>query len=290
MQLRKILIFSLGILSSVSSYAQEQSLYPAVATIYSYESSFVNAAAIADTGHYEVDLVNKFRASNRGNVGHFAMTAGLTLRKDARVHGLNLVVVSDKEGPYINRNKGYLNYALQLPLTSTAALYSGISVGFSSTYINASSATTVNNFTVPDANLGVGFKNKHMLLGVTMMQALNNSVLPEITSLRLTRYYHFFGNYGFTPSTKVRVEAALFYRLFQDLENQLNAAATVTYNKMAGLRLVGHSQRGFSFFADFTIPRLNNQYAVTLGYNTGWGALQPTLHQSVEVGLALVVF
>lgn len=287
---RKIGIFCIILWTVLQSSAQERSLYPVVATLYTYENTFVNPAFIADTGKYHVDVVNKFRSSNRGNVGHLGMNGGLYLRNNDRAHSINLIFLSDKEGPYINRNKGYLHYATSVTFSTKTSLYAGIALGFSSTYINAVSASTVNNYIVPDANVGLGIRSGGLDFSVTMMQVLNNKVLPDISELQLTRYYHAQANYHFAMGREVELELAAFYRYFNDLDDHLNMSVKASYKDQIGIQLLQHTQRGFSFFGELTFASFKNHYNVTLGYNTGWGAELPLLHQSFEVGGSVVLF
>lgn len=280
----QLVFFSL--LTFFLAKGQQYSLYPQLNSTFQQQKVWINPAFVSEAGNYNLNFQKHFRTVNRGQAGLYFFDAGTWIRKDSMAHGFRVLVVNEKEGPYISRPRAYFNYAFSRQLTYHWALYSGASFGFFSTFISAATATSNSNFMLPDGNIGFGIKNKRLDVGFSIMQAFDNEI-AELSNVKLSRYYHYHWSYKQPIASDFIVELSGFYRQFLDLKNQLTTSLEVNYKSQLGMGSLYHTLTGVSFYFNYSGEVNQTNYSLFLTYNSGLTAASRKLSQSMEMGLGL---
>lgn len=265
---------------------QLYSLYPQLNSTFQQQKVWVNPGYVSEEGSYNLNFQTHFRTVNRGQAGLYFFDGGTWIRKDSMAHGFRVLVSNEKEGPYISRPRAYFNYTQLRKLTRQWSLYSGVSVGFFSTFITASTATSNNNFMLPDGNIGVGIKNHRLDAGISIMQVFDNEI-EVLRNIKLSRYYHYHITYSQPLNDVFTVSLSGFYRHFLDLKNQLTTSLEANYKNQLGMGMLYHSLNGVSFYFHYSGEVYQTNYSLFLTYNSGVTAASRKLSQSMEMGLGL---
>lgn len=287
--IKKALILSFLCLT-LWSYGQVNSIYPDVVTSYKGQEVWINPSSSMDTSQYYANMVANYRAGNRGNVGLYQLDAGvhfLSGNKNNQV--IRVLFSSEKEGPYISKPRGYINYGFRLALNKKLSLSSGIAYGFSSNNIQVAQVSNVNSYFVQDGAFGLELTTSKWGIGAAMMHVFNNQISEQVDSIRLNRFYHINAFQLINFNQQMRLELRGFYRLFSDLNNQLLVNALFYPLPEFGFGGSYFSRKGMSFSSYFQMTLRKTTCQLFMSYNSGWMAEVPAFARSFELGMKLWV-
>jgi hypothetical protein len=266
--------------------AQNQSLYPDNFLNSSTVKTWVNPSLIvSDSVDYEVNLASKNRINTLGNVAINQLDAGLFFGKLKYNQQLKVLLLNEKEGPYISRPRAYFNYAIRLPINKETELALGTSFGFASSFIDASAISSNSNFLAPDASLGISMRHNNLELGLSSMQFLNNTITSEVYAQKLRRYYHLHSSYTFVLQNNYALKVLGLYRYYSDLANQYNLGLVVQKRELFEAGALYQNINGFSAFAQYSFVFDKQKINCGLTYNTGLFSVSRTVNQGFELAI-----
>jgi hypothetical protein len=183
--------FLLAIACCIVSFTHAQvDLYPASYGTITEVRALYNPALINTSGRYTLFLGNQFFPGNYSQLENHVFIGSINLSPDTgrNRNNLGLKLVSEKEGEFIVRPKAYLSYAWHTAIVKDYHLSAGIHLGFAGYIFKPTNVSAEGSAFAPDADVGIGFYNEGLVVGISLNQALNSILTPKVFSFRYRRF------------------------------------------------------------------------------------------------------
>jgi hypothetical protein len=276
-------VLSILILMPIGALCQQNALFPDAFGVNFNNLALVNTWHVPDSGKADFTGAYKYRTGPFSKIATYSFTAAVVARKqNRRAHVLRLVFFNQKEGPYIQKPRAYLNYVYQIAINEYTSLSAGVALGFASVYFSAPSSTAAGSITLPDGALGLGLKRKNFSIGASSLQVFNAHGTPLTGDIHLNRYYHFFMSDEKELSPYCRIKGYLLWGLIKNNQRR-DAALAFVFRDALSLGGVFHYKQGFSFFSSFQSNVGKNVFLLSLAYNTSLFTSASSLQNSMEL-------
>ncbi len=284
----------IGIVISVCCFSplmgQNNLLYPEMFAGFFNHQPLINPSFQQDTGRIAVAASLKSRMGVFKSIATYyaSLDRNFITRKNTG-HTLRVLFYNEKEGPYIEKPRGYIGYAYRLHLSRQTVFAAGVSAGFAQIAFTAPSATATGTTTLPDASIGVFLKRKQLKAGVSSMQFFNNSSTASNFSVQLGRYYNFFAAAEKELGYRWKLNAYLFYSLLPAYKDHGDLALLVSYKNIFSFGTSARYRQGMSFFAGLNINTGGSIVVVNFAYSTPFLAGSTSLNNSFELSPAYIL-
>ena len=225
--------------------------YPVNLSQYLQQPSFQSPAAIVATNKWETSLTSRRNLGFwRNNHTYFAQGA-FRIQKDeqSNFHGLGVAMYYDKEGAYLKRYRGYLQYAYHLKLSKKYTLSGGLSLGLMSYQVGNADydGGTASCF---DGTLGFMFYGNGLYISANIAQLPQSKVQPIYEITVLSRYYQFLAGKDFKLNNELELRTNLNTKIYSSKDPDIYGQAGIRWNETLGL---------------YGIYKLKGQAAIMLG-------------------------
>lgn len=259
--------------------------------VFLSQKIFINPAIIErDSAAYTVQFASKVNTRAFGNVAIHQLNGGFQLRNKNKIQAIRIQVSGEKEGPYISKTSAYFNYVIKIPITQNAYLGMGASLGFTSSFVDASSVSIYSNYLLPDANFGLNLSRKKSSFGLSSFQAFNNSISGYNDFMRLSRYYQGVFETEKTLSLDYDLLFNSRLRYCTDIASQWSNSIEVKYQKAFGLGALYQTKKGMSAFLTCNQFVKEQEIQLLFAYNSGLFAKQASVFQSLELSLSMFLY
>lgn len=152
-------------------------------------------------------MASKFTTNNIGslNVAYSHFNIRLNELEQGGKQQLGISFYNDQEGSFLTRTRGYLMYAIHIPLRDSLYIAGGLGAGGMNYTVKATQLTPGGSDFAPDINGGVWLYGQSFHLGLSINQALNSEVKPLQEITQLSRHYHFNAGKIFEISNHVQL-------------------------------------------------------------------------------------
>lgn len=238
----KVIYLGLSILASFSAGAQQESQFANSA----YNPFLLNPAAGGLTNVLNIESTTRFQWTGYSGSPRTIMLSGSapisfggtqgmdeynafrepffeapSVSAGSKKHVIGGRIINDAIGPFM-RTSVYGSYAIHLPLTKKINIGAGLGIGFSNfainqervllyheddvTYGNFLSNSSIQNYL--DANAGLVVYGDQFVVGLSMLQAINNKAVFSdiITESRFNRHYFLTAKYHVETDMDVAFE------------------------------------------------------------------------------------
>lgn len=210
--------------------------YPISFTQYSQQLPFLNPAALVSTNEWETSVSNRRNIGFwRNNQTYLAYGAFRIQPKRANnFHGLGLSLYYDKEGSYLKRYRGYMQYAYHIPLNDRWKISAGLSLGMMTYQVGNENyeGGSASNW---DGSLGLFLSGKTTYLGFTIAQLPQTNIQPIYETTVLARYYQLIMGKDFDLGEEYLWKNNVNCRFLQSQDADLYLQSGVLWNQMVGL-------------------------------------------------------
>ncbi len=286
----KIIALIISVLFFSPLMGQKNLLYPDMFAGFFNHQSLFNPAFQQDTGRAIFSASLKSRTGAFKNIATYYASIERTFMNEKKSgHTIRLFFFNEKEGPYIEKPRGYINYAYRLAVSDHTSLSSGASIGFTQLAYTAPSATATGSVTLPDASIGLYIKRKNLRAGISSMQLLNNSSSASNLSVKLGRYYNFFVAMEKPLGYSWKMNTYLLYRMLPVYNDNVDLALLLTFKNSFVLGSSARYKLGTSFFISFNIKTNNSLININFAYNTPLLSGITSLNNSYEISPSYII-
>jgi len=279
----RVIIFITLIFSVSELFAQKVSYYPDQYSLFFYNLPLVNPSYVEKSGKAAFNASYKARTGPFKKIATYAFTGDLIFRKaNESAHAGRVLVLSQKEGPYISRPSAYLNYAYLVPVSKETAIFAGVAVGFSGIYFSAPSASGAGSSILPDGSIGIGFRSRGFSAGLSSMQIFNSEAQPIQTAIVLKTYYNTFVSYEHDLDAYWKFYSYGLWRALPAARDDLNLALLLKFQETIGFGGVLRPGKGIAFFASLYPLEKKNTFSISAAYNSSFLSTLPSWHNSIE--------
>lgn len=183
------------VLIPIGAMAQDDNRVEQLPTNFSQFSniySYVNPASIGQFNRFELEMASQFASNNLGNFNvaytHFNMRLNELDQGGKQQVGVSFY--NDQEGVFLTRTRGYLMYAIHIPVGDSLFLAGGLGAGGMNYTVKATQLTPGSSDFAPDLNGGVWLYGNSYHFGLSVNQVLNSEVQPFQEITKLTRHFH----------------------------------------------------------------------------------------------------
>ncbi len=182
-------------LHSLSVLAQTEVLHrPRLMGVYDQVMPLYNPALAGQTQRYDIWSATQMLPGENYFSAHFHARFKRPVQPGTGSVG-GMTFFTEREGPILSKNAGYLLFARHQKISQSALLSAGVSVGLMSYTIgpnqSPSGSSLAGTSTAPDASLGISFWGEGFHVGVAMIYAFNSALQPNVEITRLSRHYNF---------------------------------------------------------------------------------------------------
>lgn len=274
-----ILVFNFS-----SAFGQSTNLYPETFAGFFNHQALLNPAFQKDTGKMAFTASIKARTGAfKGIATYYAALERNFMNEKNSGHTVRIIFYDEKEGPYIGKPRGYLNYAYRLVVANQTFVGAGAALGFTQVAFSAPSVSAAGTATMPDGSIGLYMKHKRKKIGVSWMQLFNNQSSPANVAVKLHRYYNFYGEIEKELNYAWNVKTALLFRLLPEYRDNLDLALLFSYKKTFLFGTSARYRYGMSFFVSFNVPAGNDLLSFNFVYNTPFFSNITNLNNSFEI-------
>lgn len=232
-------------MSSINGYAQTYAYsYPVPFTQFAQQLAFACPAATNATNTGEVLLATRRNTGFwRNNQTYLAYGAfRIAPNNSPNFHALGASLYYEKEGSFLQRYRGYLQYAYHVSLNTRWRASAGGSLGIM-TYQVGNDSYEGGAGNAVDGALSLFFTDKKTYIGATVGQLPENKVQPIQEITLLARYYQLLAGKTFDLNETYAVRTYLNSRWYTDRTPDLQAQAGLAWNQTIGLYGHYHWQR-----------------------------------------------
>ena len=263
---------------------QQNLLYPETFGGFFNHQSLINPAFQQDTGRIVISAAIKSRTGAFKNIAtYYASLERSFMNKKNTGHTLRLIFYNEKEGPYIEKPRGYFNYAYRLKLSEKIVLSAGAAIGFVQAAFTVPSATASGVATLPDAALGLNIGKRGVKFGVSSMQLLNNSSPYANFIVKLSRYYNFFLSTEKELNYSWKLKSYALYRLLPEYRDNVDLALLLSYKNILTFGSSARYKQGMSFFTSINLSSGSSIVTLSFAYNTPLLSSVTNLNNSFEI-------
>lgn len=276
-----VLLFLIGCIS----LARGQSpVYPDVFSGYFYNQAIVDPSYIPEEGNLLFSTYYKFRPGTFSDINTFMLSAEKIIRNRGQTtQAVRVFMLNERQGSYISKPSGYLNYAVQLALSSDLLLSVGTSLGFAE--LNFTAPSGGGSSIIPDGRLGISTRYKKISAGISSGQIFNSEGRPVSTLIQLNRFFNYHLETVHTLSPFLDFRTYFLWRSFPHLKDQYYLTGTFDYRKTAEAGLIFKFQRGLSLVGSVQVNREGNPLFVSFVYNSSFFSSVPVWNNSYEIGI-----
>jgi hypothetical protein len=252
--------------------------------------SLVNAAYVAEEGKISLNSGFRFRTGIFKKIATYSFSGDLAIRRPNRsVHVVRAIFFNEKDGPYIEKPRGYFNYVYQLPLSEETSIAAGIILGGAGIYFSAPSATAEGSVVLPDGAAGLDLKHKSIHLGISTFQIFNSRSSPVSAPIRFGRYYTMTlaAEKDISPTTTIKLNA--LYRLLPAAANELISAISFSFSDILMIGTSVNNLQGASFFITVKADREKERVVLSFAYDTPLIFSKASWANSIEITAAFVM-
>ena len=269
---------------------QNTVLYPEMFAGFHNHQSLFNPAFQQDTGRMAFSASIKSRMDAFKNIAtYYASLERNFMNERNGGHTVRLLFYNEKEGPYIEKPRGCLNYAFRIKLAEETFFSAGTAVGFTQVAFSAPSATATGTATLPDASAGLYFKRKYFRAGIASMQLLNRESSPASTFVKFGRYYTFSAGTEKEIGYAWKVKTTFLYRLLSTYKDNIDLALLLSYKDAFVIGASGRYQYGTSFFVSLNINTGNSLLCLHFAYNSPLFSGATALNNSIEISPSYIL-
>jgi type IX secretion system PorP/SprF family membrane protein len=257
----------------VASHAQlVVKAYPVSFTQYAEQLAVTQPAATAMNSKWEVTFNNRkntgFWRNNQTQLAYGAFR--IKGKKSKNFHGIGGYFYYDKEGNYLRRYRGYLQYAYHMALNKDWRLAGGLSVG-NMTYRVGSDDYDGGSSNTLDGSLGFMLYNPTFTLAANIAQLTENQVQPIFEKSVLARYYQLFVAKKWQANEDFSFPTNLNMRIMPGRDPDMYAQVGVLWRENIGLH---------------GLYRWQKQYAVLFGLEKiEWEGMRFKAFFSYDIGI-----
>ena len=266
--------------------------YPVRFGLYEFSLNTINPAHIGSGSQAAVSSGYQGYSGLRKNIRTFYVEGftQLSVKKNKPIkHFVGLTMYSDREGDFIRRSRGYVNYALLLPISDKWKAAAGGSLGAVNYAVASSQYRPGGSSFVFDGNAGIQLSDDKNSIGVAINQLFDQVLQPLRFQVTLQRHFNFYYTRIFELSEKLDLLGLPWVRWVEDnslvglsgtlvykeqIQFGLNYAHQSTMTTSLGVKNVSLQNMGlFDFALGFHIPvgyqgKLNSQqYEIALYYH-----------------------
>lgn len=259
---KKFTYYSFLIIYSISFSANSQNLYPINFLQFSNTYAFDNPAAGSLHEKIELKVLNSFYTGLLKNVGLYYADASFKLEnKNQWSHHVAFVFHSEYETELLNRNRGYLRYALQIPIQNKLKFSAGINGGFYNYAISSTLSSSGRSMFAPDAAIGLWLKNKNYNIGISSNQIFESTLESSSRKYYLGRYFTLMADYKYNFSPHSNVVFAL--KAFKGNNYFTGFETNLTYNivKNFAIGALYYNQHAVGAHASINQIAISNIYS-----------------------------
>lgn len=209
----------------------------------------VNPASAGTEAWLEANIGNQRSLGLWRNNQNYYANANFRLYRQSqqplKYHVLGVMFTAEKEGRYLQRNRGYLLYGYHLKLHKDWKLSGAASLGMANYVVAANDFNGGGSAIAPDGNVGIWLRSQQYNVGIGHHQIFQGKLTPIWETTILKRYWSFTGSGIWTLGPWVDLKAGALCRLVPQPELDLNAnlifqkilSAGATYRHQRGLAL-----------------------------------------------------
>lgn len=250
-------------------------------------------AYLGSEGFAILEVGNLTNSGAFSKVRTYYAFGGIALSKrEKSAHGhLGAFLYNESVGDFIQRPRGYLNYAWHIKLNSTFTLGAGARFGFVNYTFPSSDVSPGGSATAPDGSIGLWLQSERTRLGLSSLQILNSKIIPIDLTFRYPRSYNLFASCkiplsvssSLTPYTQVNIKPT-------QINSDYDVGVLLNLNDYIFFGPNFRNQRSVSF-----IFMVNNIVLTKMGYfNIKFAYNHPIISrtrieiQSVEICLGML--
>lgn len=286
----KIISAVISIFYFFPASGQSTLLYPELFGGFFNHQALSNPAFQQDTGRIAFSASIKARpGAFKGIATYYAALERNFMNQKNSGHTLRIIFYDEKEGPYISKQRGYLNYAYRLAIANQTFIAAGMDLGFTQVAFSAPSTSAAGTATMPDGGIGLYLKRKRIKIGISSMQLFNNESSPANVAVKLHRYYNFYGEIENVLGYSWKMKTTLLYRLLPEYRDNLDLAMLFSYKDAFVLGASGRYRYGMSFFVSFHVHAGKDILYLNFAYNTPFFSNITNLNNSFEISPSYVL-
>jgi type IX secretion system PorP/SprF family membrane protein len=265
-------------------FGQNNAVYPDQFGAYFNNMYLVSPAYVPTDTKMNLNFAYKNRtgALNKIATFNFAFTRVLNNTKPNN-HLVRLYFYNEKDGPYIHRTRGYVNYAYKIKLGNELFLSSGIAIGVAQTAFTAPSSTANGNSIAPDASIGLSLNFKKLEAGFSVNQLLNSVINPVVAPIEYKRYYNSYIQYTFKLSPFVDLKSGVLWRALPASSDDINIFGMLGYKDIISAGTCYKYNKSFSFIVSTKLHVGKESILLSFIYNTPFFSKLPAWTDSVEI-------
>lgn len=183
----------------------QRNIYPAIPSNYNALKSNLSTSSFYSSPNF-CNLSYQGFSGIRKNVRSLFLNYQRQLNSARYKSFLEIAIQSDKNGLYLNQNRFYLGYKVEIPLAENTYLGAGVQLGIFNDVIDENPSGVSNSKNIIDGNLGVHIRYKKSFLAISAKQVFNSQVTPIHETLALETFY------DITGCSNLRLNSALSLR------------------------------------------------------------------------------
>ncbi len=279
-------VFFLFLFPSLLLRAQSFTTYPDILSLTLFNEALLNPGYISEEGRSDLFFGHKFQTGALKDVSSSFFSADRTFRKESGMaQTLRLLFFNEKQGPYISKPRGYLNYAYQIPLRENLQVYAGAILGLAGAYYSVPGSSGNQATTLPDGGIGAGIKSDRFTIGAAALQMFNSSAQPYTATLVLGRYYHVHARYELPLGLDWKVKGQVLWRHLPATQDQGYVLACLSYVDRAQVGSIWRVGKGLTFFLALEPHYHEDRLLLSFAYNTAITGDTPAWQNSMEVNV-----
>jgi hypothetical protein len=280
----KIITTFIFLFSFFPLWGQHTLLYPEMFSGFFNHQALFNPSFQQDTGRIAVSASLKSRMGAFKNIAtYYASLDRNFMNSRNSGHTIRFLFYNEKEGPYIEKPRGYFNYAFRIAMAEETFFSAGAAIGFTQIAFSAPSASATGIATMPDASIGLYLKRNFFKTGISSMQLLNSESSPASVLVKLGRYYNFFAETEKELGYSWKMKISFLYRLLPAYKDNIDLALRLSFKDALVVGASGRYRYGTSFFVSFNINAGNSLLCLNFAYNTPFLSGVTALNNSFEI-------
>ena len=174
----------------------------------------INTLGFESNEGIKLSLAHRRNSNNFGgiNTSMFAGQFKLKSKNDKAYHSLGMIIVSDKEGFLIRRNRASINYGRHLKMNEKFNIAGGFSAGFYNFSIVSNEVTGGYSNYAFDGSFSLSLYNETTKIGLNLNQITNSTIRPVDQDIVLARHLNVFASHQFKVGEEVDFIPSLMSR------------------------------------------------------------------------------